>query len=83
MSEDAVLLLVKSACQLCAEARLVVSQVAGEFGLPYAEHSIDGDSELSGRYGEEVPVLFIDGVQRDFWTIDPDRLRRLLSARAS
>jgi len=82
MPEDALLLLVKSQCHLCAAARSVVSEVAAEFGLAVAERSVDDDADLAGRYAEEVPVLFIDGVQRDFWTIDPDRLRRLLSARA-
>lgn len=83
MPEDALLLLVTSDCHLCADARSVVSRIAGEFGLAFTERSIDSDAELSGRYAEEVPVLFIDGVQRDFWTIDPDRLRRLLRARGA
>lgn len=83
MPEATLLLLVKARCHLCEEARSVVSGIAEEFGLGLTERSIDGDAELSARYAEEVPVLLIDGVPRDFWTIDPERLRRLLLARES
>jgi hypothetical protein len=38
------------------------------------------DPALMDRFAEEIPVLMVDGVQRDFWRIDPKRLTRLLSA---
>ncbi|NKX51419.1 glutaredoxin family protein, partial [Arthrobacter deserti] len=54
--------------------------VAGELGVPWTEKSILEDPALEARFAEEIPVVMIDGVQRDFWHIDPARLRRLLSA---
>lgn len=48
--------------------------------MDWEEISITGDETLSEQYGEEIPVLLIDGVQRDFWQIDEGRLRRLLSS---
>ncbi|HWJ54363.1 MAG TPA: glutaredoxin family protein, partial [Propionibacteriaceae bacterium] len=41
---------------------------------------VDRDPELQRRYGEEVPVTFVDGRQHDFWRVDPDRLRAALRA---
>ncbi len=72
------LLLTKPNCHLCADAREVVASVAGELGLEWREESILEDPELKARYAEEIPVVLIDGIPRDFWRIDEGRLRRLL-----
>ncbi len=72
-------LITKSGCHLCDDARTVVDGVAAGLGLVWAEVSIEGDPELANRYGEEIPVILVDGVQRDFWHIDPVRLRTILS----
>lgn len=74
------MLLTRTGCHLCEQARDVLRRVAGDFGLPWREESVDGDPEREHRFGEELPVLFVDGVQRDFWQIDETRLRRLLAA---
>lgn len=74
------LLLTKPECHLCAEAREVVARVARELGIDWCEESILADPELRARYAEEIPVVLIDGIPRDFWRIDEVRLRRLLSA---
>lgn len=81
MPEEALVLLVKSECHLCDDAREVLARIAPEFGLNYTELRLEDDPGLMARYAEDVPVLFVDGVQRDFWTIDPVRLRRLLTER--
>lgn len=81
MRQDAVILLVKPDCHLCEDARAVVREVTAEFGVAFSELSIAEDADLATKYADEVPVLLIDGIQRDFWTIDPIRLRRLLAAR--
>lgn len=72
-------LLTRAGCHLCEDARAVVADVAGGLGLPWHEVDIDGDAALTARYGEEIPVVLIDGVQRDFWQIDPVRLRTILA----
>jgi glutaredoxin len=73
-------LLTKPDCHLCEAARRTVAAVAAETGVPWEEKSILDDPVLEARFAEEVPVVMIDGVQRDFWHIDPARLRRLLLA---
>ncbi|WP_344882634.1 glutaredoxin family protein [Zhihengliuella alba] len=74
-----VVLLTRSGCHLCSEARGTVESVTARLGLAWSERSIDDDAELAARFAEEVPVLMVDGVQRDFWVIDPVRLERLLT----
>ena len=47
-----------------------------------AWEAVDGAAhpDLLERFVDEVPVLFVDGVQRDFWRVDPARLGRHLDA---
>ena len=39
---------------------------------------IDGDLELEKLYGNEVPVIHIDGEHHDFYRVDPERFRSSL-----
>ena len=73
-----VVLVTKPQCHLCEDARAVVERVTASLGLRWREQSVTGALELLERFAEELPVLMIDGIQRDFWTIDEERLRRLL-----
>ena len=68
----------RTGCHLCDEARLVVERVCSELGEDYAEVDIDTDPALVARFGDEVPVTFVDGRQHDFWRVDPARLRAAL-----
>ena len=72
------ILVTKTDCHLCAAAHAVVALAAEELGLAWEEKSIDADAALAERFAEEIPVVLVDGVQRDFWNIDPIRLRRVL-----
>ena len=67
-------------CHLCDQARVVVEAVCAELGERYAEVDVDTDPALRDRFGEEVPVTFVDGRQHDFWRVDPVRLRAALTA---
>ncbi|MBG6084143.1 glutaredoxin family protein [Zhihengliuella flava] len=73
-------LVTRSGCHLCVDARKTVNEVVTRLGLTWRELSIDDDADLRQRFAEEVPVLLVDGIQRDFWVIDPDRLEKLLTA---
>ncbi|WP_248580170.1 glutaredoxin family protein [Nocardioides sp. InS609-2] len=70
----------RAGCHLCDEARTVIAAVCEELGEEYAEVDIDTDPALVDRFGEEVPVTFVDGRQHDFWRVDPARLRAALAA---
>ncbi len=62
-------------CHLCEEALAVVAKVCADLGEAYDEVSIDDDADLTQRFGEEIPVTFVDGKQHDFWRVSEDRLR--------
>lgn len=70
-------------CHLCTDGVAVVARVAQEHGLEWSEVALSQVPEGPDRdrWSVEVPVLLVDGVQRDFWQIDPRRLTRLLRER--
>ena len=70
----------KPGCHLCDDARAVIAQVCAELGEAFDEVSIDDDPALRERFGEEIPVTFVDGRQHDFWRVDETRLRTALTA---
>lgn len=65
-------------CHLCDEARVVLDAVCAEEGEEFVEISIAGDAELEARFGNEIPVTFVDGRQHDFWRVSATRLRSAL-----
>lgn len=69
----------KPGCHLCEDAEVIVAKVCAELGEQYEVVSILDDPVLADRYSEEIPVVFVDGRQHDFWRVDADRLRRALS----
>lgn len=66
-------------CHLCDDARSVIATVCDELGESYAEVDIDSDDDLLDRFGEEIPVTYVDGRQHDFWRVDATRLRAALT----
>lgn len=78
-AEPRVTLYGRPGCHLCDDARLVVAAVCDELGESFAEVSIDDSPELTRRFGEEIPVTFVDGRRHDFWRVDATRLRAALA----
>jgi len=78
MATPRVVLITKADCHLCEEARDAVGRVTAALGLEWTEEPVDNQPELRERYAEEIPVVLVDGVQRDFWKIDEIRLERVL-----
>ncbi len=65
-------------CHLCDVAREVLTRVCADLGEEFDEVDIDSDPALLARFGEEIPVTFVDGRQHDFWRVDENRLRTAL-----
>lgn len=80
MSAVRVTLLSKDGCHLCDDARAVIVEVCEELAVGWEEVDITTDDELFRRWWEQIPVTLVDGVQHDFWRVDPDRLRAALRA---
>ena len=78
-AEPRVVLYGKPGCHLCDDARVVVARVCAALGEEYTEVDISTDPELARRFGEEIPVTFVDGQQHDFWRVDEGRLTRALN----
>jgi hypothetical protein len=78
MAKPQVVLITKADCHLCADARDAVGRVTASLGLEWTEQQVDHVPELRDRYAEEIPVVLVDGIQRDFWKIDEGRLARVL-----
>jgi glutaredoxin len=74
----------RAGCHLCDDAREVVRVVTAEAGAAWAEIDVDAAASHDGgalrrEYGEQVPVVTVDGVPRGFWRIDANRLRKALA----
>ena len=78
MPEARVLLLSRPGCHLCDDARVVVERVVADMGEAYVERDITLDPDDERAYGEAIPVVFVDGVQIDFWRVSESRLRAAL-----
>jgi hypothetical protein len=48
-------------CCLCEEMKEVVRRVAERFILTLEEVDVDSSAELQEQYGNEVPVLLVNG----------------------
>lgn len=79
MSAPRVTLYSRAGCHLCDDARLVIARVCEDLGEDFAEVDVDSDTDLQDRFGDEVPVTFVDGRQHDFWRVDEARLRAALA----
>jgi glutaredoxin len=68
----------KPGCHLCDEARAVVREVGAERGFELEEVDVSLDAALNRRYGERIPVVFVDGEELFEYFVDPVVLRERL-----
>jgi glutaredoxin len=77
-------------CHLCEEALSTLANLrlrtglqtgseAGPGTFEISEIFIDGDSDLEVKYGDQVPVIVIDGKVHDFYRVDPERFLGAIS----
>ena len=48
-------------CHLCDQAKVAVERVRARFSFALCVINIESDPELEKAYGEQVPVVFING----------------------
>ena len=76
-------LFTKPGCHLCEEAKTVVDSVIADYKsehpIELTEVNILEDQALLEKYGEEIPVLQINGATHAYWRIDAERLMTALN----
>ncbi len=72
------ILYTRASCHLCDEAKGTLAPVLQEFGVALKEVDVDTDPVLAARYGEQVPVLMLDGRKLAKYHIDAAQVRRAL-----
>ena len=73
-----VMLYSRPGCHLCEEAKQVLIPLLEEFGLTLCEINVDTDKKLTARYGEELPVVLLDGRKVAKYRVEAKSFRRLL-----
>ncbi len=68
-------LLTRVGCHLCDDAAEVLARVCAETGTGWDTVDVDSDDELRAEYGDQVPVLLLDGREHDSFRVDEERLR--------
>ena len=66
-------------CHLCEVAMEKARSIQSEFDFQIEEIFIDGNNELIELYGEQVPVIHIDGKPHDYFRINEERFRAALT----
>jgi glutaredoxin len=65
-------------CHLCEDAIATLESMREELAFTIDVIYIDGNPELEKLYGNEVPVVHINGEHHDFYKVDPERFRSSL-----
>ena len=73
-----VTLYTRPGCHLCEEAKTAVAPLLREFGAVLREVNIEDDAVLEGRYGRDIPVIFIGARKAAKHRVDVEQFRRRL-----
>ena len=66
-------------CHLCHDMRAVVEALRAEVPFELEEVDVDGDPALAAAYGEEIPVLLVNGRKAFKYRVTPAELRARLA----
>ncbi len=69
-------------CHLCDEMKRVVARVAERMPFTLDEVDISGDAQLERAYGQEIPVLLVNGTKAAKYRVTDWELMRILAARS-
>ena len=68
----------RKGCHLCDVAIQTLEALAPELQFDIEKRFIEGDPILEEKYGEQVPVIHINGQHHDFYRVDPERFKSCL-----
>lgn len=73
--EGRVIIVTRQGCHLCDEVIGLVARLRQEHRDLVPEPMIvdvDANEDLRSRWGDHVPVIFVDGTLISYWTLDAD-----------
>jgi len=73
----------RAGCHLCEVAEEAVGRICGELGESWQAVDVDADPDLRAEYGDQVPVVLVDGRQHGFYRVEEPRLRAALAGSRS
>ncbi len=65
-------------CHLCEEAKQILLAAAQRHRFELVERNVEESKEWEARFGQEIPVVLIDGRKAFKYRISPSRLDRYL-----
>lgn len=77
--EARILVLDRQGCHLCASAVAIATAEAERAGTRLERLDVDTDPALREAWGEQVPVIIVDGAVHARYRVDPTALRRALA----
>jgi glutaredoxin len=63
-------------CHLCDEAKEVIERVGRRFPFALSVINIDTEPELQKLYGEQIPVVFVNGTKAFKYYVDEAELEK-------
>ena len=78
MKKAKVVMYTRPGCHLCDEARASIHAARCGDELTLEEINIDLDPELRERYGDQIPVVLINGTKAFKYRVDPREFKRKL-----
>ena len=73
-----VTLYTRPGCHLCEDAKTAIAPLLRKFGASLREVNIEKDAVLEGRYGWDIPVIFIGARKAAKHRVDVDQFWRQL-----
>ena len=80
MASIAMTLYTRPGCHLCEDMERILLPVAWELGCAVQHVDISCDADLEAQFGQEIPVLFINGRKAFKYRLNERDLRKRLRA---
>ena len=68
-------------CHLCEVAQAIIEKVRRQTPFEWRVVDISGDADLEAQFGEQIPVVFVDGRKAFKFHVDEAGFRRKIEGR--
>ena len=67
-------------CHLCDQVRAVIEELRGAYAITLRSINVENDAEIEKKYGMDIPVVFVNGVEAFRHRVDRSELERKLKS---